>query len=62
MKSDQRVVEVATYTAHSIHKRKTSLASSGFEPTILVIVVAQIYVLNRMATGNGKYKANFIHS
>jgi hypothetical protein len=36
-KSDQPVVEAATYTTHNKHKTRTSIHTSGFEPAILEI-------------------------
>ena len=40
---------------HNTHNRKTSMLPAGFEPTISTGERPQTYVLDRAATGNGKF-------
>jgi len=51
--SDQLVAEAATYTTHTIPKRRTSMLSAGFEPAITTVEQPQTYALDRTATGIG---------
>ena len=50
--SDQVVAEVATYTTHNKHVRRTSMPSVGFEPAIPPIERQQTYALGRTAASN----------
>jgi len=51
--SDQLVAGVSTNTTLITHKSRTSMSSTGFEPSIPVIKLLQIYVLERTATEMG---------
>jgi len=51
--SDQLVAEAATYTTHNIPKRRTSLLSGGFEPTVTKIEQPQTNALDRTVTPPG---------
>jgi hypothetical protein len=51
---DQLVAEAAAHTTHKKHKRRTSMFSAVFEPSIPAIKRLQAYTLNRPATGIGK--------
>jgi len=42
-------------TTHNTHNRQTSMPPVGFEPTISAGERPQTYVLDRAATGNGRY-------
>ena len=50
---DQFVTEVATYTTHNTHTRRTSMPSAGFEPAIPAIEQPQTYALDGTATEIG---------
>ena len=49
--SDQLVAVAATYATHNKRKRRRSMTSAGFEPTIVAITRLQIYDLDHTATG-----------
>jgi len=49
--NEHPVSEAATYTTLNKHKRRTSLASAWFEPTIPAMKRLQIYTLDRTITG-----------
>jgi hypothetical protein len=48
-------------TTHNNHKRQTSMAPVGFEPTILISERPQTHALDRMATGIGLPHFNFTY-
>ena len=50
---DQLVLKAATYTTHNQYKRRTSMSSVGFEPTIPAIEWPQIDALDRTNAGIG---------
>ena len=43
--TDQLVAETATYRTHNKQKRRTSMTSAGFEPSISAIELLQIYAI-----------------
>jgi hypothetical protein len=49
--SDKLVVEGGTYRTHSRHKRRTSVPSGRFRPTIPALEQPQIYVLTARLLG-----------
>jgi hypothetical protein len=51
--SDQLVAEAFTYTTQNKHKRRTSVASAGFEIAIPDMEGSQTYSSNHTATGIG---------
>ena len=51
--SDQLVVKAATGATHTVHKGRTSMPSSGFEPAISEIKRLQTYAVDRTVTGIG---------
>ena len=51
--SDQPVAESVTYATHNEHKRRTSMPSAGFEPTIPAIAL-QTYALAWIPTNGAE--------
>jgi len=56
--NDQLVAKVAPYTRHSIHNKRTSMPSAGFQLTIPAIEWLQTHALDHMATGIGSLSWN----
>ena len=48
--SDQPVAEATAYVTNINHKRRTTMSSVGFEPSIPAIKQSQTYALDRTAT------------
>jgi hypothetical protein len=48
-----RTAEADNYTTHNKPKRRISMPSAGYKPTISAIKWLQTYALDRMATGIG---------
>jgi len=51
--SDQLLAQAATYKTHNKHKRRTTMASAGFEPTIPETKRLENYALDRMTRWSG---------
>ena len=58
---DQFAADPATHTTHKTRKRRTSILSAWFEPTIPGFDRPQTYALNRTANGS-KWLLNYLQS